>query len=348
MFERKKTRQVNVGNLKLGNGNDIIIQSMTNTKTDDYTSTINQIKELENAGCQLIRVSVPDEKSAQAISKIKENINIPLVADIHFDYKLALKSIENGVDALRINPGNIGDDERVKKVVQLAKKHNIAIRIGVNMGSLEKKIERQFGRTPKAMIESALYNIRLLEENEFYNTVISLKASDVQTTIKAYEEFSKISNYPLHLGVTETGTVKGGAVKSAMGIGYLLLNGIGDTIRVSLTANPVEEIEVAKLILQNIGYNFGVEVIACPTCARTNIDIIGLTNKVEEAVKHLDKNIKVAVMGCVVNGPGEAKDADLGIAGGKGEALIFKKGKVLKKVPEEIIIQELLKIIEEF
>lgn len=348
MFERKKTRQVNVGNLKLGNNNDIIIQSMTNTKTDDYMATINQIKELENAGCQLVRVSVPDVKSAEAISKIKENINIPLVADIHFDYRLALKSIENGVDGLRINPGNIGSDDRVRQVVQKAKEHNVAIRIGVNMGSLEKNIEKQYGRTPNAMVQSALYNIKLLEENDFYNTVVSLKASDVQTTIKAYEEFSRISDYPLHLGVTETGTVKGGAVKSAMGIGYLLLNGIGDTIRVSLTANPVEEIEIAKMILQNIGYEFGVEVIACPTCARTNIDIIGLANKVEQAVKGIEKNIRVAVMGCIVNGPGEAKDADLGIAGGKGEALIFKKGEILKKVPEDEIITELLKIIDEF
>ena len=348
MFERKKTRQVNVGNLKLGNNNDIIIQSMTNTKTDDYLATINQIKELENAGCQLIRVSVPDIKSADAISKIKENINIPLVADIHFDYRLALKSIENGVDGLRINPGNIGSDDRVRQVVQKAKEYNIAIRIGVNMGSLEKNIQKQYGRTPNAMVQSALYNIKLLEENDFYNTVVSLKASDVQTTIKAYEEFSKISDYPLHLGVTETGTVKGGAVKSAMGIGYLLLNGIGDTIRVSLTANPVEEIEIARMILQNIGYEFGVEVIACPTCARTNIDIIGLANKVEQAVKGIKKNIRVAVMGCIVNGPGEAKDADLGIAGGNGEALIFKGGQILKKVPEDEIIRELLNIIDEF
>ncbi len=348
MFDRKKTVEVRCGNVKIGGNNPIVIQSMTNTKTSDYTSTINQIHSLEKAGCELVRVSVPDEESAKAISKIRENINIPLIADIHFDYRLALMAIENGVDGLRINPGNIGSDERVREVVKKAKQYGIKIRIGVNLGSLEKNIQREYGRTPKAMVESALYNIELLEENDIYNTVVSLKASDIKTTIQAYEEFSKISNYPLHLGVTEAGTARAGTVKSSMGIGYLLLNGIGDTIRVSLTADPVEEIDVAKMILQNIGYNFGVQVISCPTCARTDIDIINLANKVENATRGIKKDIKVAVMGCVVNGPGEAKDADIGIAGGKGEALFFKDGKTLKKVKEDMIISELLKIIDEF
>lgn len=348
MFDRKKTVEVRCGNVKIGGNNPIVIQSMTNTKTSDYTSTINQIHSLEKAGCELVRISVPDEESAKAISKIRENINIPLIADIHFDYRLALMAIENGVDGLRINPGNIGSDERVREVVKKAKQYGIKIRIGVNLGSLEKNIQREYGRTPKAMVESALYNIELLEENDFYNTVVSLKASDIKTTIQAYEEFSKISNYPLHLGVTEAGTARAGAVKSSMGIGYLLLNGIGDTIRVSLTADPVEEIDVAKMILQNIGYNFGVQVISCPTCARTDIDIINLANKVENATRGIKKDIKVAVMGCVVNGPGEAKDADIGIAGGKGEALFFKDGKTLKKVKEDMIISELLKMIDEF
>ena len=348
MFDRKKTVEVRCGNVKIGGNNPIVIQSMTNTKTSDFISTINQIHSLEKAGCELVRVSVPDEESAKAISKIRKNINIPLIADIHFDYKLALMAIENGVDGLRINPGNIGSDERVREVVKKAKQYGIKIRIGVNLGSLEKNIQREYGRTPKAMVESALYNIELLEKNDFYNTVVSLKASDIKTTIQAYEKFSKISNYPLHLGVTEAGTARAGTVKSSMGIGYLLLNGIGDTIRVSLTADPVEEIDVAKMILQNIGYNFGVQVISCPTCARTDIDIINLANNVENATRGIKKDIKVAVMGCVVNGPGEAKDADIGIAGGKGEALFFKDGKTLKKVKEDMIISELLKMIDEF
>lgn len=348
MIKRKKTRVVKCKDISIGGNNDIIIQSMTNTKTSDVDSTVNQILALEKEGCQMVRVSVPDEDSANAISKIKEKIHIPLVADIHFDYRLALKSIENGIDKLRINPGNIGSDDRVKQVVDKAKQYNVPIRIGVNLGSLEKNIQAKYGRTPKAMVESALYNINLLEKNGFYDTIVSLKASDIETTVEAYEEFSKVSDYPLHLGVTEAGTMKSGVVKSAMGIGHLLLNGIGDTLRVSLTADPVEEIPVAKMILQNIGYNFGAVVVSCPTCARTNIDIISLANKVEDATKNIKKDIKIAVMGCVVNGPGEAKDADIGIAGGIGEALFFSKGETLKKVKEEYIIEELLKMIDEF
>jgi 4-hydroxy-3-methylbut-2-en-1-yl diphosphate synthase len=348
MINRRRTRAVKCGDILIGGDNDIVIQSMTNTKTSDVDSTVNQILQLEKEGCQMVRVSVPDKDSAKAISKIKEKIHIPLVADIHFDYMLALESIENGIDKLRINPGNIGEDERVRQVAIKAKQYNVPIRIGVNMGSLEKNIQEKYGRTPKAMVESALYNIRLLEKYDFNDIIVSLKASEIETMIESYESFAQISDYPLHLGVTEAGTLRGGTVKSAMGIGHLLLNGIGDTIRVSLTADPVEEIPVAKMILQNIGYKFGAVVVSCPTCARTNIDIINLANKVEEATKGIKKDIKIAVMGCIVNGPGEAKDADIGIAGGKGEALFFANGKSLKKVKEENIVSELLRMIDEF
>jgi len=348
MINRRRTRAVKCGDIFIGGDNDIVIQSMTNTKTSDVDSTVNQILQLEKEGCQMVRVSVPDKDSAKAISKIKEKIHIPLVADIHFDYMLALESIENGIDKLRINPGNIGDDERVRQVAIKAKQYNVPIRIGVNMGSLEKNIQEKYGRTPKAMVESALYNIRLLEKYDFNDIIVSLKASEIETMIESYENFAQVSDYPLHLGVTEAGTLRGGTVKSAMGIGHLLLKGIGDTIRVSLTADPVEEIPVAKMILQNIGYKFGAVVVSCPTCARTNIDIINLANKVEEATKDIKKDIKIAVMGCIVNGPGEAKDADIGIAGGKSEALFFANGKSLKKVKEENIVSELLRMIDEF
>ena len=348
MINRRRTRAVKCGDIFIGGDNDIVIQSMTNTKTSDVDSTVNQILQLEKEGCQMVRVSVPDKDSAKAIYKIKEKIHIPLVADIHFNYMLALESIENGIDKLRINPGNIGDDERVRQVAIKAKQYNVPIRIGVNMGSLEKNIQEKYGRTPKAMVESALYNIRLLEKYDFNDIIVSLKASEIETMIESYENFAQVSDYPLHLGVTEAGTLKGGTVKSAMGIGHLLLKGIGDTIRVSLTADPVEEIPVAKMILQNIGYKFGAVVVSCPTCARTNIDIINLANKVEEATKDIKKDIKIAVMGCIVNGPGEAKDADIGIAGGKGEALFFANGKSLKKVKEEHIVSELLRMIDEF
>lgn len=346
MIQRKNTKEVFVRDLPIGSDNKIVIQSMTNTKTSDYLSTIEQIKRLENEKCELVRVSVPDEKSATAISKIRSEVSIPIVADIHFNYRLALMCAENGIDALRINPGNIGGEEKVKQVAKKASEYKLPIRIGVNMGSLEKSIENRYGRTPHAMVKSALYNIKLLEKYDFYDIVVSMKASNVIDTIKSYEEFSEICDYPLHVGITESGTVKSGTVKSSMGIGYLLLNGIGDTIRVSLTADPIEEVRVAKLILENIGYNYGIKVISCPTCARTNIDIIGLAEKVEKHVSGIKKSLTVAVMGCAVNGPGEAKDADIGITGGNGDALIFAKGKILKKVKEEELLDELTHLID--
>ena len=348
-MQRRKTKKIYVKDITIGGDSTIMIQSMTNTKTSDAKATIAQIKALEKAGCELVRVSVPNNESAQAIGEIISNVNIPVVADIHFDYKLALESIKNGVHGLRINPGNIGNEEKVIQVVNEAKKRNIKIRIGVNAGSLEKDLLDSMGRTPEAMVESAFRHIKILEKYDFYNTAVSLKASDIETTIKAYELFSSKSDYPLHLGITEAGTLKAGTIKSSIGIGYMLLNGIGDTIRVSLTADPVEEIYVAKEILKSIGLdNESIRIISCPTCARTDIDIIGLAEKVEKATANIKKNISVAIMGCAVNGPGEARDADLGIAGGKSEALLFKKGQIIRKVDEASIIEVLLEEIDKF
>lgn len=348
-MQRRKTKKIYVKDITIGGDSPIVIQSMTNTKTSDAKATIAQIKALEKAGCELVRVSVPNNESAQAIGEIISNVDIPVVADIHFDYKLALESIKNGVHGLRINPGNIGNEEKVIQVVNEAKKRNIKIRIGVNAGSLEKDLLDSVGRTPEAMVESAFRHIKILEKYDFYNTAVSLKASDIETTIKAYELFSSKSDYPLHLGITEAGTLKAGTVKSSIGIGYMLLNGIGDTIRVSLTADPVEEIYVAKEILKSIGLdNESIRIISCPTCARTDIDIIGLAEKVEKATANIKKNISVAIMGCAVNGPGEARDADLGIAGGKSEALLFKKGQIIRKVDEASIIEVLLEEIDKF
>ena len=348
-MQRRKTKKIYVKDITIGGDSPIVIQSMTNTKTSDAKATIAQIKALEKAGCELVRVSVPNNESAQAIGEIISNVNIPVVADIHFDYKLALESIKNGVHGLRINPGNIGNEEKVIQVVNEAKKRNIKIRIGVNAGSLEKDLLDSMGRTPEAMVESAFRHIKILEKYDFYNTAVSLKASDIETTIKAYELFSRKSDYPLHLGITEAGTLKAGTIKSSIGIGYMLLNGIGDTIRVSLTADPVEEIYVAKEILKSIGLdNESIRIISCPTCARTDIDIIGLAEKVEKATANIKKNISVAIMGCAVNGPGEARDADLGIAGGKSEALLFKKGQIIRKVDEASIIEVLLEEIDKF
>lgn len=348
-MQRRKTKKIYVKDITIGGDSPIVIQSMTNTKTSDAKATITQIKALEKAGCELVRVSVPNNESAQAIGEIISNVDIPVVADIHFDYKLALESIKNGVHGLRINPGNIGNEEKVIQVVNEAKKRNIKIRIGVNAGSLEKDLLDSKGRTPEAMVESAFRHIKILEKYDFYNTAVSLKASDIETTIKAYELFSSKSDYPLHLGITEAGTLKAGTIKSSIGIGYMLLNGIGDTIRVSLTADPVEEIYVAKEILKSIGLdNESIRIISCPTCARTDIDIIGLADKVEKATANIKKNISVAIMGCAVNGPGEARDADLGIAGGKSEALLFKKGQIIRKVDEASIIEVLLEEIDKF
>ncbi|MBN1468023.1 MAG: flavodoxin-dependent (E)-4-hydroxy-3-methylbut-2-enyl-diphosphate synthase [Fusobacteriaceae bacterium] len=343
------TKKINVGNLSIGGSSDVVIQSMTNTKTSDVLATINQILELEKAGCQLVRVTVNDMDAAKAIKAIKEQIHIPLVADIHFDYRLAIEAIENGIDKLRINPGNIGDDSKVEAVVKKAKEHGVPIRIGVNGGSLEKSILAKYGHpTSEALVESAMYHISLLEKFDFTDIIVSIKASNVKTMTKAYKIISEKINYPLHLGVTEAGTTFSGTIKSSIGIGSLLLDDIGDTIRVSLTANPVEEIKVAKEILKVLDIRKeGPEFISCPTCGRTEIDLIGLANEVEAEFSHLKNNIKIAVMGCVVNGPGEAKEADFGIAGGKGYAVIFKKGEIVKKVEESEILSELRKIINE-
>lgn len=343
-----KTRTIKVGNLKIGGGNKIVIQSMTNTNSADAISTINQIKILEDVGCELVRMTVNNMDAAENILKIKKSINIPLVADIHFDYRLAIKSIENGIDKLRINPGNIGSDENIKKVVAKAKERNIPIRIGVNSGSLEKHILQKYERvTSDAMVESALYHINLLESLNFFDIVVSLKSSNVKMMIDAYRKISKITNYPLHLGITEAGTKFQGTIKSAIGIGSLLVDDIGDTIRVSLTEDPVEEIYAAKEILKVLGLsNEGVEIISCPTCGRTEIDLISITKQVEEYFKNEKRNIKIAVMGCVVNGPGEAKEADYGIAAGKNVGILFKHGKIIKKVPEKNLLNELIYLIK--
>lgn len=344
----KDTKRIKVGDIYIGGSEDVIIQSMTNTNTADVKKTVAQIKELENLGCQLVRVTVNNIAAAEAIKKIKKQINIPLVADIHFDYKLALLAIENGIDKLRINPGNIGSDEKVKEVVDKAKEYNIPIRIGVNGGSLEKDILKKYGKvTPEALVESGMYHINLLEKYGFENIIISLKASNVKIMRKAYQIISQKIDYPLHLGVTEAGTYFSGSIKSAIGIGSLLIDGIGDTIRVSLTEDPIEEIKVAKEILKVLGIGkIGTEIISCPTCGRTEIDLIGLTKKVEKEFSNYSKQIKIAVMGCVVNGPGEAREADYGVAGGNGVGVLFKKGKIIKTVKENEILKELKKIIE--
>ncbi len=345
---RKITREVKIGNKKIGGNNPILVQSMTNTNTHDIEKTIEQIKRLEAEGCDIIRVAVPDMKAAEAIKEIKKNINIPLVADIHFDYRLAIKSIENGADKIRINPGNIGREENIKKVVEIAKEKGIPIRIGVNSGSLEKEILHKYkGVTAEAVVESALKNVLILEKLGFYDIVISLKTTNVPLTIEAYKLASSKVDYPLHVGITEAGTIEAGTIKSAIGIGTLLYLGIGDTIRVSLTGDPVHEVRVGRQILRSLGLlKEGVEIISCPTCGRTKIDLIRLAEEVEKRTRNIKKPLKVAVMGCAVNGPGEAKEADIGIAGGDGEGVIFKKGKVYKKVKEEELVEELMKEIE--
>ena len=342
------TKQVNIGNIAIGHGNPIAIQSMLNIPAHDVEGNVKQAIELQDAGCEIIRTAVPDLASVKLIEALKNNISIPVVADIHFDYRIALECAEAGVDKIRINPGNIGDDTKVKQVADKCKQKNIPIRIGVNSGSVEKNILAKFdGVTADALVESAMYHTRLLEKFDFEDIVFSMKASDVKLMFDAYKKASEIVKYPLHLGVTEAGTKYKGIIKSAAGIGGLLLNGIGDTIRVSLTDNPVEEIKAAKDILKSVGLKTGgVNIVSCPTCGRTKIDLIGLANRVEKALENCNKNITVAVMGCVVNGPGEAKEADIGIAGGDGCGIIFKKGEILKKVSEENLFFELMKEIE--
>lgn len=347
-MQRKKTREVNAGGVKIGGGNRISIQSMCNTDTRDSKATVAQIIRLEEAGCEIIRVAVPDMEAAEAIAEIKRNIHIPLVADIHFDYRLALKCIENGIDKVRINPGNIGSRDRVKLVADAAKAAGIPIRIGVNGGSLERRlVEKYGGATADALVESALGHVEILDDVNFNDIVVSIKVSNVPVMLDAYRKFSECSDIPLHVGVTESGTERMGTIKSSIGIGALLSEGIGDTIRVSLTADPVREVYAAKDILRILGERErGIEFVSCPTCGRTQIDLISIANEVESRLANVEKNIKVAVMGCVVNGPGEARDADIGIAGGNGEGLIFKKGEIIRKVPENDIVDELIKEIE--
>ena len=346
-MNRKNTRAVNVGGVIVGGNHPIVIQSMTNTPTEDVAQTVNQILELEREGCQIVRLAIPTQEAAIAVKKIKKKVNIPLVADIHFNHILALEVMKNGIDALRINPGNIGGEEKVKAVIRMAKEKKIPIRIGVNGGSLDKKVLSEDRTVVESMIQSALEHISILENMDFYDIVVSLKASDIFRSIGAYTRFSEISSYPLHLGITESGGVRSGAVKSAIGIGSLLMNGIGDTIRVSLTANPVEEVIIAKDILKSLDlYDKDIKIISCPTCGRTKIDLIPLAERIEKAVKDIHKPITLAIMGCAVNGPGEAREADIGIAGGIGEAILFKKGEVVRKIKEVDIEVELLKEIE--
>lgn len=349
LCRREQTRIIRIKDRLVGGGNPILIQSMTNTKTENIEQTVQQILALEEAGCEIIRVAVPHEEAAKAIEKIMSKIHIPLVADIHFDYKLALMAIENGVNKLRINPGNIGSLDRVEKVVDKAKRYNIPIRIGVNSGSIEKDILKQYGGVNAlALLESAKRHIDLLEELDFHDIVISLKASHVPLAIDAYTTFAHHYNYPLHVGITESGTLYKGTIKSSVGLGAILAQGIGDTVRVSLSEDPIKEIECAQYILQSLGLrSFGVEIIACPTCGRTEVNLIELANRVEKATKHIKKDLKIAVMGCIVNGPGEAREADIGIAGGKNEGLIFKKGQIIKKVKEEDLFDALMEQIKD-
>lgn len=340
---RNDTKEIRIGNVVIGGEHPIAIQSMTNTRTEDVEATVAQILRLEAAGCEIIRCTVPTMEAALALKEIKKQIHIPLVADIHFDYKMAIAAIENGADKIRINPGNIGSKERVKAVVDKAKEYNVPIRIGVNSGSLEKHLVEKYGGViAEGIVESALDKIKMIEELDYDNLVVSIKSSDVMMCVKAHELLAPKCKYPLHVGITEAGTLYSGNVKSSIGLGIILNQGIGNTIRVSLTGDPVEEIKTAKLILKTLGLRTGgIEVVSCPTCGRTKIDLIGLANKVEAMVQEFPLDIKVAVMGCVVNGPGEAKEADIGIAGGIGEGLLIKKGEIVKKVKEEDLLETL-------
>lgn len=339
-MDRTQTRVVKIGDRQIGGGNPILIQSMTNTRTEDVEATVRQIRALTAAGCEIIRCAVPNMDAARALKEIKAQIGIPLVADIHFDYKLAVASIENGADKIRINPGNIGNRDRIRAVVDAARERGVPIRVGVNSGSLEKElVEKYHGVTAEGLVESALDKVRLIEEMGYGNLVISIKSSDVIMCAKAHALIAQRTDHPLHVGITEAGTLYSGNIKSAVGLGIILSQGIGDTIRVSLTGDPLEEIKSAKRILKTLGLRRGgIEVVSCPTCGRTQIDLIGLANQVEDMVQDIPLDIKVAVMGCAVNGPGEAREADIGIAGGKGEGLLIKKGEIVRKVPEEELL----------
>ena len=345
---RNKTKTVQIGNRVIGGGHPILIQSMTNTKTQDVAATVGQIEELTKAGCEIIRCAVPDMDAAKALSEIKKQISIPLVADIHFDYRLAIAAMENGADKIRINPGNIGSGERVRAVVDCAKERGIPIRVGVNSGSLEKSLlEKYSGVTAEGLVESALDKVKMIEDMGYDKLVISIKSSDVMMCVRAHELIASQTDHPLHVGITEAGTITRGNIKSAVGLGLILGQGIGDTIRVSLTGAPIEEIKSAKLILKTLGLRSGgIEVVSCPTCGRTQIDLISLAGKVENLVEQYPLDIKVAVMGCVVNGPGEAREADLGVAGGIGEGLLIRHGEVIKKVPEEELLEALREELE--
>ncbi len=343
-MERRTSKEVEIADLKIGGSAPISVQSMTNTDTRDLEATVKQIKRLEEAGCELVRIAIPDQEAAENIAAIKEAIEIPLVADIHFDYKLALAAMKRNIDGLRINPGNIGDNKQVKEIAVMAKKKNIPIRVGVNAGSLEEKLLKKYGQpTAEAMVESAQKQIELLEGFGFRDIIISLKASEVQLTLDAYRLMADKVEYPFHVGITEAGTVKSGKIKSAVGIGAVLAQGLGDTIRVSLTGDPVEEVKIGFEILKSLGLReYGVEIISCPTCGRCEINLVKIATEIEEKLVEVDKQLQVAIMGCVVNGPGEAKGADIGIAGGKNQGLIFKDGKVLKKVAANNLVNELL------
>lgn len=350
MSFREHTKKINIGGVTIGGGSPVAIQSMTNTKTEDVQATVRQILELEEAGCDIIRSAVPNMQAAEAFREIKKQIHIPIVADIHFDYRLAIAAMENGADKIRINPGNIGDDERVRAVVAVAKERNIPIRVGVNSGSLEKELVAKYGHvTAEGLVESALTQVARIEAMDYDNLVISIKSSDVMMCVRAHELIAKQTNYPLHVGITESGSITAGNIKSAVGLGIILYEGIGDTIRVSLTDRPVEEIYSAKQILRTLGLRRGgIEVVSCPTCGRTQIDLIGLAHQVEELVRQYPYDIKVAVMGCAVNGPGEAREAELGIAGGNKEGLIIRRGEILRKVPEENLLSELKKELDHY
>lgn len=347
---REKTKEIQIGSKRIGGGNPIAIQSMTNTKTEDVAATVGQILALEEAGCDIIRCAVPTMEAAEALQEIRSQIHIPLVADIHFDYRLAIAAMEHGADKIRINPGNIGAEERVRAVVDVAKERNIPIRVGVNSGSLEKELIEKYGHvTAEGLVESALQKVSLIEEMGYDKLVISIKSSDVLMCIQAHELIARQTDYPLHVGITESGTVLSGNIKSAIGLGNILYQGIGDTIRVSLTGDPVEEVRSARLILRTLGLRKGgITVVSCPTCGRTQIDLIGLATQVENMVQDYDLDIKVAVMGCVVNGPGEAREADIGIAGGKGEGLLIKKGEVVRKLPEDQLLSALKEELDQW